>query len=343
MKMAAELLDARMREALREYDVQVARLVGQSHHALYQLARMTAEKIAPMDSFYVGFFCPGQMIVFPYNYDVQEYDDPEAYPYAADGLASWALNQRRRYLYQDDDGERMYRGHTFGDTERLSADCLLVPIFEGGRANARVTGVMSMLSYESGVYGEPAAVALSWVAQGLAVAIEREEQDVARRRNLEGMGGWSPDSPPDTVIDRALEKLASIRRRAQSLHDLVPAGASDLALAVEALCEECQSSQTEIVELLYGSGVASPNPLHRLTQQETKLVERLIEGFNQTRRGYSTRELAAKMVLSEGTVKVHIRNTMRKLGVATRKGAVDLARYYLPHHLNSSPKSTPKR
>jgi DNA-binding NarL/FixJ family response regulator len=55
-----------------------------------------------------------------------------------------------------------------------------------------------------------------------------------------------------------------------------------------------------------------------LTQRESEVLELLVSG-------HSNKGVAAKLVVSEDTVKTHIRGLYRKLGVADRSGAISVA------------------
>lgn len=55
-----------------------------------------------------------------------------------------------------------------------------------------------------------------------------------------------------------------------------------------------------------------------LTQRESEVLELLVSG-------HSNKGVAAKLVVSEDTIKTHIRGLYRKLGVADRSGAISVA------------------
>jgi len=70
-----------------------------------------------------------------------------------------------------------------------------------------------------------------------------------------------------------------------------------------------------IRELNPTSQRAEPNPEEALTDRESEIL-RLMTG------GYSNREIAEALDLSEGTVKNHVSNILSKLGVRDRTRAV---------------------
>ena len=60
------------------------------------------------------------------------------------------------------------------------------------------------------------------------------------------------------------------------------------------------------------------DPTQLMTPRETEVLELMAQGFR-------NREIAAAFVISESTVKIHVRHVLEKLGVRTRTQAV--ARY----------------
>ncbi len=74
---ALHTLSADTLALLRDADQALFALSGDSHYPLYHLLRVTCQKLTRADSFYIGFFCPGEAaMVFPYSYDGEEYERP---------------------------------------------------------------------------------------------------------------------------------------------------------------------------------------------------------------------------------------------------------------------------
>jgi DNA-binding NarL/FixJ family response regulator len=83
--------------------------------------------------------------------------------------------------------------------------------------------------------------------------------------------------------------------------------------------------ETGFSTLPAGQEKASPNDdlIEPLTPRELEVLKLLAAGL-------SNRQIAAKLVLSEGTVKFYVHTIMQKLGVHSRTQALLIAR---EHHL----------
>ncbi|MFN3653070.1 MAG: LuxR C-terminal-related transcriptional regulator [Armatimonadota bacterium] len=316
------MISERCRQILREADRQILALVSGGRYPLYQYLRETAHALARTDAFYVGFCRDDRTIVFPYNYDGEEYDDPNVHPYVRGGLTEWILAHRRAYWSRQDDGRLLATGRRFGDTRRVSAEAIAAPLLSrerGGRP--QVFGILSMQSYVPGVYSEETVHCLQHLADSLATALRREEEDAERRRRLEAAPAPRPPGVPDAV-ELLGERLKLIRRRAAALRALLPEGDSALREAAEELCRACEEGQTEAVELLLRCLSPGESPLHRLTEKEREVAELLVQGC-------SNREIGRRLFISETTAKTHCSNIIRKLEAGGRSGVAQLLRPYL--------------
>jgi len=98
---------------------------------------------------------------------------------------------------------------------------------------------------------------------------------------------------------------------------------ASLASAVRAVCNGRAFFHPEITrKLLARIGHLSRQERDRLQVEFEGLTPRELDIVVELARGSTDREISAKFVLSEGTVKTHIRNILRKLGVRNRTQAV---------------------
>lgn len=311
------------RAVLEEADRRMMTLAAGGHYLLYHFLRTTAASLARADAFYVGYCRDNRTIVYPYNYDGEEYDDPNVHPYVQGGLTEWLLKHRRPYWSRQDDGALLRTGRPFGDRGRSSREAIVVPLLEAeGRTRRRVIGVVSMQSYEAGVYTEETVRCLEYLADSLATALRREQEDRERRRRLGAMAAPAGMPRAAEVVDLLGARLKEIRRRAEAVRALLPDDSSPLRAAVEELCRACEESQTEAVELLLRCATPQESPLALLTEKEREVAALLAEGC-------TNREIGRRLFISETTAKTHCANIIRKLDAGGRSGVAQLVRPFL--------------
>lgn len=311
---------------LHEADQAIVSLAGESHYLLYRTVHRFAEKLAPLDSFYIGFCREVERtIVYPYNFDGREYDDPNVNPYQAGGVTEWIVSHRRSYWSRSDDGELLHRGRAFGDTTRRSAEGIVVPLFEKSGRHLRVSGLLSVLSYTPNRYSPETVWAIECLAESLSTALQREREDGARRNQRSGRG-LSVSSDPSVgenprVFLEAGERLGRIRQRVEDLRALISASAplsdDSLIRAAEDLAQECERSQTETLEMLLHTAGPAQNPFSRLTAREREVAALLVAG-------QTNRQIAERLFVSEKTAKTHVGSIIQKLGAGGRSGVAQM-------------------
>lgn len=272
-----------------------------SPYLLYCAARTAAAELAPLDSFYLGFRHGEDAIVYPYNWDGHEYDDPNVNTFTPDGLTAWIVTHKRTYWSRQDRGLLLHRGRAFGDTSRRSAEGIVTPLLE----NRRVIGVMALLTYTEGAYAEKTCRQVELLAELTVTALARHREDQDRRRRF---GLAEPEQP---TLTQTLRKL---RRQADSLREAL-AGTPHAAL-IERLSQTCAQAQTEAAELLL-TRLDDQDPLEGLTAREREIAHLLALPL-------TYRELGERLGISEATVKTHCANLLRKLGVGGRSGVTQL-------------------
>ncbi|WP_394794537.1 LuxR C-terminal-related transcriptional regulator [Armatimonas sp.] len=286
---------------LQNADVRLLAAARVSRYLLYHMTRTTAAELVPVDSFYIGFRQGESAIVYPYNWDGHEYDDPNINTFAPEGLTAWIVKHKKTYWSQTDKALLLHRGRAFGDTSRRSAEGIVTPLIESG--SRRVIGVISMLSYTEGVYEDATCRFLEGLAEILVTALAREREDRERRQRF---GGPEPREPPVT------QTLRRLRRQAEELRLAYP----ELQAPLERLCQTCAQAQTETAELLI-SQTTQNDPLAGLTEREREIALLLIEPLTYA-------ELGEKLSISEKTVKTHAANLIRKLDAGGRSGVRQL-------------------
>jgi DNA-binding CsgD family transcriptional regulator len=292
---------------LRDADRKMRARLGSSHHALYDYWRVTMCKICPVDSFYVGFYQENRTIVFPYNFDGQEYVAPDVHTYGENSLATYILTEKRAYRFTDDQGALVSRGVAYGDVTRLTADSVAVPIVQNGT----VTGIASIQTYRPDTYRDEHVRAFEWTARSVATVLTREREDDVNRERL---GGALLDGPPTTIaemIDAISTRLRSLSDGIDAVREAVPADAVDAKARIDDLQGECEQIQTEVMDLLTRPAVDGNDLLRKLTQREKEIASLIAEGLSNT-------GIARRLHITELTVKTHVSRILAKFGVKQR-------------------------
>lgn len=314
---------------LREADTTILALAGKSHHLLYRTVHRYAARLAHVDSFYVGFYMEETMMVFPYSFDGKAYYDPNKFPYMPNGVSATILRECQPYRHDQDGGKLLNMGKRFGEQEKLSQDCVVVPIckYTSGGNTPTAVGVIGVLSYEPGVYGDVEEKSFQWLADILSIVRSREQEDIQRRKAL-GLALADIQIPilhPEHVVNQMLEKMASLRRAAQRLREAAMSGASDLGDMAEDLYQECEQRQTETIELFLDSEVRKDSPMGLLTEAQRKVAAIFASGYYYNQTFLKDRDVAENLNISEGTVHSHRKSINQKLGISGRPGIKYLA------------------
>ncbi|TDD60665.1 LuxR family transcriptional regulator [Kribbella antibiotica] len=289
-------------------------LVG-NHYALYDYARVVMTKIAPVDAFYVGLIHAGTRVRFPYNYDGARHDDSDVHTIGRDGLTAWLLANKRTYRFDFDHGFLLNGGIGFGDVHKRSADAVTVPLLSRTLDGSEVFGMMSMQSYEPGVYSGEAVAAFEWIAEviGRVLAREQEDRDALGVLNS-GTGDALGDDflTSDQMVEYLVEQIGAVRRRAEQVLD--DAGMTvDRARGVLAdVTTDCLRIQAELVEMTLLVDDRPTLRFNTLTPAEQTIAVLLADGLSNQAISEQLRPT------SINTVKTHLKNIAGKYGMSTR-------------------------
>jgi DNA-binding NarL/FixJ family response regulator len=292
---------------LRDADRKLRARSDRGRHALYNYWRVTMGKICPVDAFYVGFYRSDRTIVFPYNYDDHKYVYPEVHTYGDHGMAAWMLANRRPYTFAEDEGSLLYRGVSFGEETRGSADAVVVPI----PGEDAPIGMASIQSYEKGSYTEEHVRAFEWTARSVATALAREREDELNRQTL-GVGTDPLDAKPTSVAEIVSDistRLSSLQLTIDALVERIPPG--EVRSQGDELKDACERLQTEVMDILSRPVVEGDELYEKLTRRERQIAYLIADGLG-------NEEIAARLSIAETTVKTHVSRILAKYGVRQR-------------------------
>lgn len=279
-------------------------------------------KVCRVDAFYVGFFRGDKTIAFPYNFDGQEYDIPEQLNYSEQGMCAWILKHKRPYFYPQDNGVLLRNGQNFGDVSRISADAIVIPLFESSSTEMRVVGMASVQSYEANSYNRESAQAFQWLAKSVMTVLLRNREDTINRHELGVDDRFDFQDPISAIVEEISFKIESLRKEAQEVRRTArEVNVESLEAALDRFCASCERIQTDTMELLMAPTVPDSDPFNQLTKRQ-KEVAKLIA------RDYTNEQIAASLKIAPETVKTHVSKIIGKFGVRQRDGvAAKLGRH----------------
>jgi DNA-binding NarL/FixJ family response regulator len=132
----------------------------------------------------------------------------------------------------------------------------------------------------------------------LMLTVSEEEPDLYAALRVGAAGYLLKDMPPDELIEAVLAVARGEPRIAQAM------------------------ASRMLVELGHGAGRESDDPLERLSEREREVLGLLAEGLR-------NREIAERLVISEATVKTHVRRVLEKLRFRNRAEAAAFAARHL--------------
>nr|WP_246242135.1 LuxR C-terminal-related transcriptional regulator [Flexivirga aerilata] len=285
------------------------------HATRYAICRTTISALTRVDSFYIGFYRDEDTLFIPYIYDHDEFISPDIGVFSKQGVSYWVRASKRPYRYQDDNGARLANAIPFGDETEVSHDAVVVPLFDTGSGD--VAGLMSIQSLEPDVYDDQVVRALDWLARALMHSFAR---DAAERDQLDLYSIYPELNSAD--LRNELDLIGEVNVRLDRLHNAIraladkatsqsPAMVEDTG-RLQLLCEELQIEIGDLVGRLQRKAPDGPDPKAGLTSREAEIAELI------AREGLSNAELADRLHISQKTVKTHVGNVLRKLGVAQR-------------------------
>ncbi|WP_446664704.1 LuxR C-terminal-related transcriptional regulator [Flexivirga sp. B27] len=291
-----------------------------AHAARYAVCRTTISALARVDSFYIGFFRAEDTVFIPYIYDHDQFLRPSIGRYSKHGVSHWVRASKRPYVYAEDGGRLLTNAMPFGNTDEVSLDAVVVPLADA--VTGEVTGVMSAQSLEPRAYDDEAVRALEWLGRALMHSFARDTaaQDVLDLYTIYPELDTTGVQDETDLIDAVSSRVNRLHRGIRDLAQLTSHAGGAVAEAAQQLQHLSETTQIEIGELFgeladaHQDDADRPDPAAELTTREREIAELI------ARDGVSNSDLARQLHISEKTVKTHVGNVLRKLGVAQRAG-----------------------
>jgi DNA-binding CsgD family transcriptional regulator len=275
----------------------------------FDCVRATMSRLTTVDAFYVAEFVGADSVHYHHQYDGDVFDLPGSLPVRPGRTAHWVRTHRRTYTYAHDDGRALHAGVAFGQTDKVSRDAVVAPIFDD-TPNPDVTGLVSVQSYRPDTYDGKAVAALEYLAESLGEQIAYEERAAERNRRLGGETGRRAED----VLGEVLVALGSLHAKFQQ--------ASPLRREVERILSDLWAHELHQQRLV-------AEWLTSLTPRQRELAELL--GSLPGAAVPSTAALAKEMGISEATVKTHMNTVLRVFGATDRAGVRDAIQRLTKH------------
>ena len=282
------------------------------HRTLFGICRAAMSGITTVDSFIIAFY-QDDLVVYPYTYDHGHYLPPAARPVPPHSLAYVIRETGRTYAYSSDDGWLLGRALPFGRVDEVSQDAVVVPLRRPG--GTEVVGMMNVQTMHPGHYDDEVVRAAEWLGAALMLALAREE---AEHESLD-LYALYPELDSNRLRDgydllaEVGHRMAAVHAGIEGLRPILPPDASPrVHAALDELVATCERAQTELADLVRRQDAARSVPPASLTDRELQIAQLI------ARQGCTNAELAQQLHISLKTVKTHVGNVLRKLGVTQR-------------------------
>lgn len=161
---------------------------------------------------------------------------------------------------------------------------------------------------------------------GITVALEKEPDLIVLDLNMKGLSGLDTLKALRAEGVDARIVILTVSDAKNDIFALIDAGADGYLLKDT----EPDTLLNQIKQIAHGEIILSDSIKDLLIERHSvqgpldSLTEREMDVLQQIATGLSNKQIAAKLFISEETVKVHIRNLLRKLNVHSRVAATVL-------------------
>ena len=295
-----------------------------SNRRRYSICRMTLHNIAPIDSFYLGFFHGEDTVVIPYIYDHDRHLQPDVTKFGKGGLSHWIRSSGRPYVFRSDDGALLSRTIPFGDPDEISADAVIVPLKDPDTGD--ITGLMSIQSLTPDVYDDEVVHAALWLGEALMLAQARDRHVGAAPEALYSLhpelnSAMSGD-PRERFVQITDQLEAAYRRTGEIARAVEQIGDDKLLRDIAAVRMTLEQTQVDMAEWMLTQPLTSgadddQQPVRvDLTPREHQIATMIA-----TER-LTNAQIAQELGISLKTVKTHVGSVLGKLGVGQRSAIV---------------------
>lgn len=278
----------------------------------YAACRAAMCALTQVDTFYVGHYIGPTTLSIPYCVDNKQFLTADVQQFGPNGLSEYIRSTGQPYRYKQDDGRRARMGWSSG---RPIHDVLVVPL--RNPESAEVIGMMCVENSEPDTFDDETVRAMDWLGRALVWEMTQDRSFADDLGLYELYPELDSTRPRDeTEMLRTLNN--ELERLRLALHSIELPDDADHADARKLLEEATTSGERlhrRLADAIGSARVEDAGPKNNsagLTTRELEIAMLIAVD------GLSNRQLATRLFISEKTVKVHVGNVLRKLGISQR-------------------------
>ncbi|RNI24461.1 hypothetical protein EFY87_05110 [Flexivirga caeni] len=279
----------------------------------YAACRSAMSALTRIDTFYVGLYIGQTTLSIPYCVDDKQFLSADVQQFGPNGLSAYIKSTGQDYRYRQDGGRRVRLGWTI--TERPVLDAIVVPL-HGFEAN-EIIGMMCVESCVADTFDDEAVRAMHWLSRALVWELV-QDRNFADDLGLYELYPELDSSRTQNGTDLLRTLTRELERLRLALHGVELPDDPGLAEPRRLLAEARESGERLHLELADALATTQREQPTRkdntagLTTRELEIAMLIAVD------GLTNRELASRLFISEKTVKVHVGNILRKLGISQR-------------------------
>lgn len=279
----------------------------------YAACRAAMCALTRVDTFYVGHYIGPTTLSIPYCVDNKGFLSADVQQFGPNGLSEYIRSTGQIYRYAQDGGRRARMG--WNTTNSAILDVLVIPLRHPD--TDEMLGMMCIESTVAGSYDDEIVRAMEWLSRALVWEITQDRSfadDLGLYELYPELDSTRPRDETDLLrtLTNELERLR-LALHAITLPDDPSLGESARLLAEAMECGERLHLQlADALSTAHANEPAPGDNTAALTTREMEIATLIAVD------GLTNRQLASRLFISEKTVKVHVGNVLRKLGISQR-------------------------
>ncbi len=278
----------------------------------YAACRAAMCALTQVDTFYIGHYIGPTTLSIPYCVDNKQFLSADVQQFGPNGLSEYIRSTGQPYRYKQDDGRRARMGWSSG---RPILDVLVVPLRHP--ESGEIIGMMCVENSAPDTFDSETARAMEWLGRALVWEMT-QDRSFADDLGLYELYPELDSTQPRDEAEMLRTLTAELERMRLALHAIELPDTAELDEQRRALDEARASGERlhlRLADAMQTVRIEQTTPKDitaGLTTRELEIAMLIAVD------GLSNRQLATRLFISEKTVKVHVGNVLRKLGISQR-------------------------